>query len=155
MERWESVFADDETDFFDDLDFRGLNVDEAIFYLLSEFRPPPSRPAFEGFLTLLSNRYSAQCGDGALADEETVYVLAHSVMLLSAAAHAAPRVPLTLTKEVWIDSIAQTVSVPPELYAVLEGMYDRVLRRPPVSLLRLPSALSQQRRRSCCWRLCL
>lgn len=128
----ELFFAEEDETFFDDLDFRGLDVDEAMRFVLTEFKLPNRRVSLEQFLTAFSRRFSEHC-TGVLSDMNVIYRLLCSGIMLSADAHSM-RITQKMSLEKWLqimrESEEENSGGAPLPRDMLVRMYERIVRTP-------------------------
>ncbi|EGF98164.1 uncharacterized protein MELLADRAFT_46109 [Melampsora larici-populina 98AG31] len=111
--------------FIDYMDFSNMRFTEAMRNFLQAFRLPGEAQKIDRFMLKFAERYF-QGNPGTLANAETAYVLAFSIIMLNTDAHS-PQVKNRMTKQEFIRNnrgINQGADLPEEY---LSAVYDEIL----------------------------
>lgn len=111
--------------FCSSLDFRNLELDQALRLLLSRFRLPGEAQQIDRIVQIFSKKYMND-NPAAFLDEDTPYILSYSAIMLSTDAHSS-NIPLKnkMKKHQFVETnkrICPSVSLD-----FLEGMFDRIV----------------------------
>lgn len=111
--------------FIDYMDFSNMRFTEAMRNFLQAFRLPGEAQKIDRFMLKFAERYF-QGNPGTLANAETAYILAFSIIMLNTDAHS-PQVKNRMTKQEFIRNnrgINQGADLPEEY---LSAVYDEIL----------------------------
>ena len=108
------------------MDFAGLAFDAALRCFLQKFRLPGEAQIIDRVMEAFAKHYYEQNSETVFANEDAIYVLAFSTIMLNTDAHN-PQVKDKMTKAQWLrqnQGVNDGADFPRDF---LEGLYDRIV----------------------------